>query len=73
LIPATVVQAVDTSGAGDAFIGSFAVFLSQGATLREAVRKANAVAALSVTRPGTQTSFPRREEVKTLLAAPSPR
>ncbi|MFL5241316.1 MAG: ribokinase [Gemmataceae bacterium] len=72
LIPSTPVHAVDTSGAGDAFIGSFAVFLSQGAALREAVRKANAVAALSVTRPGTQTSFPRREEVEALLAEASP-
>src|SRR5260370_522808 len=63
LVPATPVQAVDTTGAGDAFIGSLAVYLSQGSALREAVGKANAVAALSVTRPGTQTSFPRLDEV----------
>jgi len=73
LVPATPVQAVDTTGAGDAFIGSLAVYLSHGSALREAVGKANAVAALSVTRPGTQTSFPRRDEVETFLATLSPR
>jgi ribokinase len=73
LVPATPVQAVDTTGAGDAFIGSLAVYLSQGSALREAVGKANAVAALSVTRLGTQTSFPRRDEVETFLATLSPR
>jgi ribokinase len=63
LVPTVPVKAVDTTGAGDAFIGSLAVFLGQGSELREAVRKANAVAALSVTRAGTQTSFPRSEEI----------
>jgi ribokinase len=60
-VPAEPVQAVDTSGAGDAFIGSLAVFLGEGVELREAVRRANHVAALTVTRPGTQASFPGRE------------
>jgi ribokinase len=63
LVPTVPVKAVDTTGAGDAFIGSLAVFLGQGSELRVAVRKANAVAALSVTRAGTQTSFPRGEEI----------
>ncbi len=56
------VQAVDPTGAGDAFIGSLAVFLGEGLALREAVLRANAIAALSVTKLGTQTSFPNRAE-----------
>jgi ribokinase len=67
-IPAFAVEAVDPTGAGDAFIGSLAVFLAEGLPLREALRRANAVAALSVTRPGTQTAFPSRTEAEAYLA-----
>lgn len=56
------VEAVDPTGAGDAFIGSLAVFLSEGLGLHAAVRRANAIAALSVKHLGTQTSFPNRQE-----------
>jgi ribokinase len=63
-IPAVPVQAVDPTGAGDALIGSLAVFLAEGLPLRQALRRANAVAALSVTRAGTQVSFPGRAEVE---------
>jgi len=59
------VQAVDPTGAGDAFIGSLAVFLGEGLPLLEAARRANAIAALSVTKIGTQTSFPARAEADT--------
>jgi ribokinase len=62
-IPAVPVDAVDTSGAGDAFIGALAVFLAEDIALPRAIRRANRVAALSVTRLGTQTSFPTRSEV----------
>jgi ribokinase len=62
-VPAMPERAVDASGAGDAFIGSLAVFLVEGLPLREAARRANVAAALSVTRPGTQASFPTRAEV----------
>ena len=62
LIPAFKVQAVDTTGAGDAFIGSFAVFLGEGLQESEALRRANLYAALSTTKVGTQKSFCRREE-----------
>ena len=51
------VNSVDSSGAGDAFIGSFAVFLAEGVPEREAVRRANLYAALSTTGVGTQKSF----------------
>jgi ribokinase len=52
------VAAVDTTGAGDAYVGTLAVCLGAGLSLVDAARRANLVAALSVTRAGTQTSFP---------------
>jgi ribokinase len=63
------VDAVDPTGAGDAFIGSLAVFLGEGLALPAAVQRANAVAALSVTNIGTQISFPRRAEAEAFIAA----
>jgi ribokinase len=51
------VKCVDSTGAGDAFIGSFAVFLGEGLDEREAVRRANLYAGLSTTGVGTQKSF----------------
>ncbi|HJZ89972.1 MAG TPA: ribokinase [Gemmataceae bacterium] len=57
------VTAVDTTGAGDAFCGALAAYLAEGETLIAAATKANRVAAMSVTRPGAQASFPRREEM----------
>lgn len=56
-VPAFSVSAVDSSGAGDAFIGSFAVFLAEGFPEEQAVRRANLYAALSTTGVGTQKSF----------------
>lgn len=61
-IPAMCVEAVDTTGAGDAFTGGLSVGLADGLSLAEAARKAALVAAISVTRIGTQTSFPTSEE-----------
>ena len=61
------VKAVDPSGAGDSFIGSLAVFMGEGHYLREAIRLANGVAALSVTKMGTQSSFPNRSEADHFL------
>jgi len=52
-----VVKSIDSTGAGDAFIGSFAVFLGEGVPEKEAVRRANLYAALSTTGIGTQKSF----------------
>jgi len=51
------VHSIDSTGAGDAFIGSFAVFLGEGVQEMEAVRRANLYAALSTTGVGTQKSF----------------
>jgi len=56
-VPAFSVKSVDSTGAGDAFIGSFAVFLGEGLAEREAVRRANLYAGLSTTGVGTQKSF----------------
>lgn len=58
------VTVVDTTGAGDAFVGALAAHLSEGVGLEEAVRRANDVAAIAVTRPGAQESYPTREEIE---------
>jgi len=71
VIPAFPVDVVDTTGAGDAFNGGLAVALAEGKDLQEAIRFANATAALCVTKPGTAPSMPRREDVEALLAANS--
>ena len=62
------VAAVDSTGAGDAFLGALAAALAKGIGLREAVPLAGAAATLSVTRPGAQASFPTRAEVDAFLA-----
>lgn len=64
---ALVVDAVDTTAAGDAFVGSFAVALTEGKSVFEAVRFANHVAALSVTKLGAQSSLPTRVEVEQFI------
>ncbi len=56
-VHAFAVNAIDSTGAGDAFIGSFAVFLGEGVPEKEAVRRANLYAGLSTTGVGTQKSF----------------
>ncbi len=62
LIPAFKVRPIDTTGAGDAFIGSFAAFLGEDFSEKEALTRANLYAALSTTKVGTQKSlFPRAE------------
>jgi ribokinase len=61
-------EAVDTTAAGDTFNGALAVALAEGQALGQAVRFANAAAAISVTRAGAQPSAPRREEIESFLA-----
>jgi ribokinase len=63
LIPGFKVNAVDTTAAGDAF-NAFTVAISSGKDAFDSASWATAVAALSVTRPGAQTSMPSREEVE---------
>jgi len=66
-IPAFPVRPVDTTAAGDAFNGAFAVALLQGKAVTESARYACAVAAISVTRAGAQPSMPSRSEVQKFL------
>jgi len=68
-LPAFPVKAIDSTGAGDAFIGSFAVFLGEGLSEREAVRRANLYAGLSTTGVGTQKSFYDRARFDAAWAA----
>ncbi|MGQ5523049.1 ribokinase [Chitinimonas sp. PSY-7] len=64
-LPAFPVEAVDTTGAGDTFIGGFSVGLAEGKSLQDAARLGQRAAALGVTRHGAQSSIPRRVELST--------
>ena len=68
-VPPFPVKSIDSTGAGDAFIGSFAVFLAEGVPEREAVRRANLYAGLSTTGVGTQKSFYDRSRFDSELDA----
>lgn len=65
--PGRSVDVVDTTGAGDAFVGALAVRLTAGRPLAEAVEYANCAGALAVTRFGAQPSLPPAEEVEALF------
>lgn len=67
-IPTIKVEAVDTTAAGDVFNGTFAAALADSKTFNEAIKLANAAAAISVTRKGAQPSAPTRLEVEKFLA-----
>ena len=69
LQPTFNVDVLDTTGAGDAFNGALAVGLAEGKTLNDAVRFANATAALCVTKAGAAGSAPYRADVDAMLAA----
>jgi ribokinase len=66
--PPFAMHAVDSTAAGDTFNAALAVSLAEGAEMQDALRFANAAAAISVTRAGAQTSAPARAEVDSLLA-----
>lgn len=68
-LPGQRVAALDTTGAGDAFIGCFAHGRVQGLGLREAMQRAVAYSALSVTGRGTQTSYPEAAAFEDYLAS----
>jgi ribokinase len=67
LFPAFVVIAIDTTAAGDAFMGGLAVALAEGQVLADGVRWGNAAGALAATRLGAQPSLPTRQAVEKLM------
>jgi ribokinase len=68
-MPALRVEAVDTTAAGDTFVGALTVALGRGAGIDEAVGEAQAAAAFSVTRMGAQSSIPTRAEMLAMRSA----
>ncbi|MEX1019308.1 MAG: ribokinase [Litorilinea sp.] len=62
-VPAQAVRTVDTTGAGDAFVGSLAYFLGAGVALPTAMQRATHIAGISVQSPGTQSSFPHQADL----------
>jgi ribokinase len=62
-VPVAPVNALDTTGAGDAFVGSLAHFLASGQELFDDMERANRIAAMSVLSSGTQTSFPEANDL----------
>jgi ribokinase len=67
-LPAHKAKVVDTTGAGDCFVGALAARLAAGASIRDAARYANAAAACSVERLGATPSMPTPKEVAARLA-----
>jgi ribokinase len=66
-VPAFPVEVVDTTAAGDAFVGGLAVALAEGRSLLEAVRFSSGAGALATTRLGAQPSLPHRPELENFL------
>ena len=67
IIPAYHVEAIDTTGAGDAFNGGLVAALAEGKNLWEAAAFANALAAIAVQRLGTTPAMPTREEIEQFI------
>lgn len=67
IIPTIKVEAKDTTGAGDAFCGTFAYGLANNMDVRKAIELANVLASDSVQKNGTQTSYARGEELQRLV------
>jgi ribokinase len=66
-IPSPKVHAIDTTGAGDSFVGSFAFGLASGMPEELAVKLGCACASKSVTRRGTQSSYSSKEEAQEII------
>jgi len=67
-VAAPSVNAIDTTGAGDAFVGAFSVGLGLGFEPEKAVKLGCESASLSVTRKGTQSSYPSRQEATQIIS-----
>ncbi len=72
LVPGRSVKAVDTTGAGDCFVGALAARLAQGKPIRDALIYANAAASICVQRMGAAPSMPTAAEVNRILSAGRP-
>jgi ribokinase len=69
ITPAFQVEPLDTTAAGDTFIGAFAVAQSEGTDIEGSLTFASAAAALSVSRKGAQASIPGRQEIENFIHA----
>ncbi|MBR0714322.1 ribokinase [Bradyrhizobium liaoningense] len=67
VVPGRVVEAIDTTGAGDCFVGALAAQLADGVALREALGFANIAASICVQRMGAGPSMPTADEVAAIL------
>jgi ribokinase len=67
IAPFAAGEVVDTTGAGDAFVGGFAAALAAGVDPLDAARFGSAAGGISVTRPGAAPAMPRRAEIEALL------
>lgn len=68
-MPAFDIEAVDTTGAGDAFHGAFALGLAQGLSVRDNMRRASATGALTCLKPGARSALPEKHRVDALVRA----
>ena len=73
IIPGHIVKAVDTTGAGDCFVGAVAAQLAGGKSIQNALDYANAAASICVQRMGAAPSMPTAMEVATTLSTCRPR
>jgi ribokinase len=73
IIPGHAVKAVDTTGAGDCFVGAVAAQLAAGTSIREALHYANSAASICVQRMGAAPSMPTAAEVEAVLSTSRPR
>jgi ribokinase len=72
IIPGRAVTAVDTTGAGDCFVGAVAALLADGKPIRNALDYANASASICVQRMGAAPSMPTAAEVEAILSTSRP-
>jgi len=73
IVPGRPVKAVDTTGAGDCFVGAVAAQLAAGKSIRDALDYANAAASICVQRMGASPSMPTAAEVEAILSTSRPR
>jgi sulfofructose kinase len=71
-MPAFDIEAVDTTGAGDAFHGAFALMVAEGCPVAECARAAAAVAAMKCMRLGSRAGLPTRTELDAFLSTHLP-